>query len=373
MHRALIIAIALSACKEEASAPRPAPPPDEGPRYVVDMHTHISPGEIDRLTSIMDEAGIDWVLNLSGLWPGGPLEKQLAAAAKSGRMLVAMNLPWGAIPIRPDDFPQLASELIREGKKKGVRALKIEKVLGLAVPRPDGNGLLAVDDPYLDPIWATAGEVGLPVVIHTGDPAAFWLPLDEHNERLEELTAHPRWSNYGKPIPSFEQLLDQLTHVITRHPETKFVSVHFGNHAEDPEWVDRMLDAHPNMYVDIAARIPEIGRHDPKKVREIFIKHSDRILFGTDLGVFPKGLMLGSSGETPNTRDEVGPYFAAHWVWLETDRTIPSPTPIQGRWDIHGLALPKAVLDRIYFGNAIELFGPPPAKAKRGPPFFRNL
>jgi hypothetical protein len=371
MHRALIIAIALAACKE--TAPSPAPPKLEHERYVIDTHVHCSPNELANLHSVMDEAGVDWVLNLSGLWPGGPLEKQLKAADESGRELVGMNLPWSAILIRPDDFPQIASDLIREGKKLGARALKIEKALGLAVPRPDGKSLLAVDDPWLDPIWSTAGELGMPVVIHTADPKAFWQPMDETNERIEELRAHPRWSNFQKPVPSFETLLEQLMHVVERHPKTKFVSVHFGNRAEDPEWVGRMLDKYPNLYVDIAARIPEIGRHPAEKIRPLFIEHADRILFGTDLGVFKGGYMLGSSGEEPNTRDEAGPYFEAHYTWLETDKTIPSPTPIQGRWNIHGLSLPREVLDRIYSGNAIKLFGPPPRKAKRGPPYFRKI
>src|SRR5688572_3631914 len=187
MPRVLILLLAL-ACRDEAPQPSSSAPPS---RYVIDTHVHVSPAEIDTLHSIMDESGIDWVLNLSGLWPGGPLEKQLAAAEQSGRIAVAMNLPWGAIRIRPDDFPVIAAELMREGKKLGARALKIEKALGLGVPTPDGSGLLSVDDPWLDPIWKTAAELDMPVVIHTADPKAFWLPMDDSNERIEELRAHP--------------------------------------------------------------------------------------------------------------------------------------------------------------------------------------
>lgn len=375
MNKAIAVAIvaALFACKEKAP---PEPPPNPAPpvRYVVDTHVHVSPTEIDRLHGIMDEAGVDWVLNLSGLWPGGLLERQLAAAEKSGRILVGMTLPWAAVRLRPDDFPEIAEALIRKGHHLGARALKVEKALGLAVPRPDGQGLLAVDDPWLDPIWRTAGELRLPVVIHTGDPKAFWLPLDENNERIEELRAHPKWSNHGEPVPSFDALLAQLMNVVKRHPSTTFVSVHFGNNAEDPSWVGRMLEEHPNLYVDIAARIPEIGRHDAKEVRALFMKHSDRILFGSDLGVSPGDfLMLGSYGEEPNRREEVGPFFEAHWRWLETSATFPSPTPIQGRWNIHGLDLPPEVLEKIYWVNAVRLFGPPPKKASRPKPKFRPL
>lgn len=343
------------------------------PRRLVDAHTHLSPRAADRALEIFDEVGIDWALNLSGLWPGGPLEKNLEVARDSGRWLVATNLPW-RFAQRSLQFPQACARLIETAAFLGARALKIEKALGLAVRHPDGR-LLAVDDPWLDPIWAAAGRVGLPVVIHTADPEAFWLPVDEDNERYAELKAHPGWSNYGRDVPSFEDLLAQLMRVVARHPDTIFVSVHFGNRAEDPAWVGEQLDRYPNLYVDIAARIPEIGRHDAEQVRQVFLRHQDRILFGTDLGVFgDEALMLGSYGDEPNRREEAGPFFAAHRRWLETRDDMPSPTPIQGDWTIHGLGLPEAVLEKVYSKNAVRLFGPPPARAtgwRLRPPYFR--
>jgi predicted TIM-barrel fold metal-dependent hydrolase len=332
------------------------------------MHLHISPSELERTHAIMDEVGIAWGLNLSGMWPGGPggpLEQQMEAAKKSGRLLVACNLPWQAAR-RVPNFPEIAVELLRESKRQGAVALKIEKGLGLRALKPDGT-VLAVDDPWLDPIFAEAGALGLPVVIHTADPKAFWLPSDEKNERIEELTAHPRWSYYGEPVPSFEALLQQLINTVKKNRKTTFVGVHFGNNSEDPFWVERMLDENPNLYVDIAARIVELGRHDPERLRKVFIKHADRILFGTDLGVNEDGfLMLGSFGEEPNKREEVGPFFKAHYRWLETREEQASPTPIQGRWNIKGLGLPKDVLEKIYRRNAERLFGKPPSKSTGG-------
>lgn len=335
------------------------------PMRVVDAHVHISPSEIERTNDLFDDVGIAWAINLSGMWPGGPLETQLAAAKRSGRLVVACNLPWFAAQKRAD-FPQLAVELLNRSKNLGARALKIEKVLGLHAKKPDGS-LLKVDDPWLDPIWAAAGKLGLPIVIHTGDPKAFWLPVNAKNERREELTAHPGWSNYGQKLPSFDALLKAQMNVVKKHPETTFVSVHFGNNSEDPFWVERMLDAYPNLYVDIAARVPELGRHDPDRLRKVFIKHQNRILFGTDLGVGPNDfMMLGSFGEEPNRPEEAVPFFRAYYRWLETRDDQPSPTPIQGRWTIHGLGLAADVLENVYVNNATRLFGPPPApKARR--------
>lgn len=359
----ILVAVALAGCSKGCALTQQNTGAIPHVPKVVDMHMHISPTEVDRLHGIMDEVGIAWGVNLSGMWPGGGLEQQLDAAKRSGRMVVACNLPWHAVH-RVPNFPEIAVELLRESKKLGARALKVEKGLGLRARKADGT-LLAVDDPLLDPIWDEAGALGLPVVIHTGDPKAFWLPIDEKNERLEELTAHPRWSYYGQDVPSFDALLAQLMHAIEKHPKTTFVSVHFGNNSEDPFWVGRMLEAHPNMYVDLAARVPELGRHDAEKLREVFVKYADRIVFGTDLGVNEDGfLMLGSFGTEPNTRSEVGPFFHAYFRWLETRDDQPSPTPIQGRWTIHGIGLPNEVLEKIYVKNAEKLFGPPPTTAK---------
>ena len=335
---------------------------------------HISPSESARALALFDAVGIDWALNLSGGWPGGRMEAQLEVARATGRWVLAANLPWRYAP--HPKFVPIAVSILEEAAALGARALKVEKALGLSA-QDEGGGRLAVDSPRLDPIWAAAGRLGLPVVIHTGDPKAFWEPVTEDNERYAELSVHPGWSNYGIPgLPSFEALLAELEHVVARHPETTFVSVHFGNHAEDPWAVERQLARYPNLYVDLAARIVELGRHDPKRLRGLLERYSSRVLFGTDLGLWPRGgIMLGSTGEEPDTDADGPPYYAAHWRWLETEDTLPSPVPIQGAWSIRGVHLSADALERIYRENAERLFGPPPAAsvaADAYPPFFRN-
>jgi hypothetical protein len=370
MRRSIFIGLfALASCSEITQLFTSNHGPEIRANGIVDTHMHVGPRELDRLHNIMQEQGIRWGLNLSGRWPGGGLKTQLDAAKESGRLLVACNLPWFAAA-RTEKFPTLAAELLLEAHKMGARALKVSKGLGLGVMKYDQT-LLSVDDPWLDPIWKAAGELKMPVVIHTGDPKAFWEPVDAKNERFEELTAHPGWSNHGiKGLPSFEALLTQLGRLVARHPKTTFVSVHFGNNAEDPQWVSDQLKRYPNLFIDIAARLPEFGRHPAKLIRAIFIQHADRILFGSDLGVSPDNfLMLGSFGKEPNMRSEAKPFFDAHWRYFETSqRKMPSPTPIQGDWTIDGINLPKDVLRKVYRENAFKLFGPWPKAEKKGRP-----
>ena len=262
--------------------------------------------------------------------------------------------------LEDEEFPVLAAKLLREAHRMGARALKISKGLGLGAMKYDRT-LLAVDDPWLAPIWKTAGELNMPVVIHTGDPKAFWEPPPKRTKE-RGTCAIPIGRNGIKGLPTFDELLAQLTNTIARYPKTKFVSVHFGNNAENPAWVSKQLSRYPNMYIDIAARLPEFGRHSPKLIREIFIQHADKILFGTDLAVSPGNfLMLGSHGKEPSKREEAKPFFDIHWRYFETkNKNIPSPTPIQGRWTIDGIDLPFAVLRKFYFENAMKLFGPWP-------------
>jgi predicted TIM-barrel fold metal-dependent hydrolase len=36
--------------------------------------------------------------------------------------------------------------------------------------------------PELDPIWAACGRLGVPVLIHAGEPAAFFDPIDYYRD-----------------------------------------------------------------------------------------------------------------------------------------------------------------------------------------------
>jgi hypothetical protein len=197
----------------------------------------------------------------------------------------------------------------------------------------------------------------MPVSIHVADPRAFWLPYDESNERWAELKDHRSWW-FGDPTkyPPREELLAALNRVIERHPKTTFVCVHFANNSEDLAWVDRALDTHPNMLADLAARIPELGRHDPADVRRLFSKHAHRIFFATDFMVYDK-LILGSGGDADQPTDEDAvTFYQKCWRWLETDdRQWAHMTPIQGSWTIDSIGLSPEVLRKIYFDNAHKL------------------
>src|SRR2546422_1278341 len=237
----------------------------------IDLHQHINytTQHLARAIKIMEAVGLGIGVNLSGgtttqSTNGGLSDfernKALADRLYPGRFLHYMNLDYKGWD--QPDFSDRTIKQIEEGHRLGAAGFKEYKRLGLYLR--DGAGkLLKIDDPKLDGVWKRCGELNIPVSIHVADPKAFWLPYDEKNERWKELKDHRNWW-FGdtNKFPAWKDLLEALNRVIARHPKTTFVCVHFANNAEELDWVDNSLSRYANMRADLAARIPDIGRHD---------------------------------------------------------------------------------------------------------------
>jgi len=298
----------------------------------------------EELAVILDESGVETIVDLDG-GQGDDLSFEIDRwqDALPDRVVVFAGLDydgWAADP----DFGESEATRLRDSVARGACGLKVWKLLGLRARDASGR-LVAVDDPRLDPLWVAAAELGIPVVIHIADPIAFFEPLDATNERWEELRENPDWHFWPSRPPSepdapgyppFDELLAAFGRLIGRHPRTTFVGAHVGCAAEDLALVGRLLDDHPNLHVDIAARLGELGRQ-PYSSRAFFLRHADRILFGVDMSPDPD-------------------VYAIHYRFLETlDESFDYGTgsvPEQGRWQIHGIGLPDDVLRKIYRDNA---------------------
>lgn len=347
--------------KVEAPASPPPPRYKQKPIPKIDVHTHIEPGALARTKRLMGPEGTVHVVNLSGGHAGRGLEQALADARTTGYATIFTNPDFRELFRGPGAGARMAVK-IKQAADLGARGVKIHKGLGLGYGL-DETHFVPVDDKGLDPIFDEAGKNKLPVAIHSGDPQAFWQPPGPDNERWDELRAHPGWSFWKHPV-KWEEIFAQYERRVARHPKTIFIGVHFGNAPEEPERVARMLDKYKNLYVDTAARVPEIGRvdarHDAARMRAMFIKYQDRILFGTDagIGLDEADLMLGSTGKDPLTPNDVVRFFDSTWRWFETnERNIPTPTTIQGNWNVDGIGLPDAVLEKVYWKNASKLLG----------------
>src|SRR5438552_4770536 len=311
--------------------------------YVIDVHNHVNDAaRIDehippqRAVEAMDNTNVKTIVILTGMW-GDKLQAVLDEMVKAhpGRFVVFAQYDWSKI-----DDPNFSQEMVAQlddAVTRGARGLKVLKDLGLGVRDKSGK-LITVDDPRLDPVWEECGRLGIPVSIHVTDPEAFFHPIDNTNERYEELIEHPDWSFYGPQFPSKQSILEARDRMFAKHPHTTFVALHVANWPENLDYVSRLLDSLPNVMIEFGAREAELGRQ-PRRAREFFLKYQDRIMFGTDNGM----------------EEEM---YRNHFRWLETaDEYFDYwGYPAQGRWKIYGMELPDSVLEKVYHKNAERIF-----------------
>lgn len=321
------------------------------PRFtVIDAHNHLAEPfgggwdqrPIRELLDIMDAANVQAYVDLDGGWGEDILHRHLDSikAHAPERFYMFGGVDWSKWTEHGDHFGEWAAKQFRAQVARGADGLKIWKPFGLSV-RDQHNQLVAIDDPRLDALWAAAGELKLPMLIHIADPVAFFDPLDNTNERFEELNAHPDWQFPSPPFPPFMKLMNDFKSLVSRHRNTTFIGAHVGCYSENLGWVAQMLDDCPNYVVDISARISELGRQ-PYTSHRFFTEYADRILFGIDAGA------------------ELDAY-RLYYRFLETDDEYfnygLSDIPGQGRWYIYGLNLPDEVLRKVYFDNARRILG----------------
>lgn len=321
----------------------------EKPKFpVVDIHNHSEwqgswqVTDVPQLVDEMDKAGVVARVDLDG-GNGDRLLQHLDTFRTRwpDRFAIFASLEWDKHLIH-DDFGERMARELKRSAEAGAEGLKVWKELGLTLKDNRGQ-LIRIDDERLDPLFETAADAHIPVLIHSADPMAFFTPLDSYNERYEELCENPDWYFYGAEFPTFEDLQAQLANRVGRHPRTTFIGAHVASLAEDLAWVGRFLDACPNMHVDIAARLAELGRQ-PYTAHDFFVKYADRALFGLDswpaeadeYRVYYRFL---------ETRDEYFPY------WTDPDEEAGGA----GRWWIYGIGLPDDVLKKIYYQNAVKI------------------
>jgi predicted TIM-barrel fold metal-dependent hydrolase len=320
------------------------------PRFeVIDAHTHC--GELfagpnfeelfdtEEFVGRYRAMGVSHVVNLDAMY-GAHIDRFLKKVAGFEDFFIN----FGTVEVsRLDepDFEHYVYHTLSEIVEKGCKGIKLWKNISLVLRDRKGRHI-PVDDPRLAPIFRYAGELGLIVLIHIADPVAFFSPVDRFNERVEELVAHPDWSFCAPGLFSFEVLMEQQERLIASNPGTTFIVAHCGSYAENLAAVAAWLDRYPNLYVDLAARLGELGRQ-PYSAREFLTSYSDRILFGTDSFCYTNPTDHPIYYRALETRDEYFDYGCG-------------ALPTQGRWKIYGFQLEDTPLRNIYSQNAKKLF-----------------
>jgi len=324
------------------------------PRYpAIDSHTHfgklfgmiVGSDEYFDLYRTKDAVekiksfGIERVVNLDGCF-GDEYLRMTEKLCEAGDFF----LHFGWVDIERFEEPSFEKEIyktVRQHHENGIKGLKLWKIIGLSIQESSGK-YLRPDDPRLKCIWESAAEFKLPVLFHISDPVAFFQANDEKNEYADTLIDFPEWSFSDPALYSFDELMEMQQHVLEENPKTTFIIPHVGSYAENLKRVGQWLDRYPNMYIDIAERLSELGRQ-PYTARKFFSDYSDRILFGTD--------MLPTDIERYpiyyrflETYEEYFPYRTQNGIFL-------------GNWNIYGIGLDDFALKNIYRDNALKILG----------------
>jgi predicted TIM-barrel fold metal-dependent hydrolase len=303
---------------------------------VIDFHGHprdlvTSAEGLASLEGSLDSLNID-VMVAADNYSGERLQRAMAAIDASpmkGRVRLLAGIDFRNVG--PGWAERAVRQLEADVAAGAVGVGEVSKGLGLSIRKADGTRL-RIDDPDLDPLWAACARLGIPVFIHTADPAQFFEAIDYENERWLELALFPNRRYPAEQYPSFEQLIGERDNLFRRNPRTTFVTAHMGWQANDLGRLGKLMAELPNVYTEVGAVLYDIGRQ-PRAARDFFIKYQDRILFGKD-----------------SFQPEEYPYY---WRVFETrDDYFDYYRDYHAFWKLYGIDLPDAVLRKVYADNA---------------------
>ena len=315
----------------------PATQVDKARFPVIDVHAHSSmngiktPADVAAWVRTMDETGVATsVVFTDAIGPDFDRQVELFKPYP-GRFIIFCSLD--SRNIDAPDYPQRAVAELERCYRLGARGVGelIDKGWGMEGAVDADKKLpqarrMHPDDPRLDAFWDKCAELRLPVNIHVADHPSCWQPLGPEQERTPDFQT---FNMVGKDVPSYQNLLAARDRMLAKHRRTTYIACHLGNQGNDLASLAKVLDANPNLYVDISARDYEIGRQ-PRFAAKFLTRYKDRVLFGTDMG-----------------REKS--MYQGWWRLLETEDEF-----LPGRiwWRQYGLGLPAPVLELLYRGNA---------------------
>ena len=314
----------------------------------VDVHSHhwdMPVKDLSKIVKEMDSLNMGYMINLSGpgfgVFSGKQklmdinLTKSLQNVKENYPKRFGVFLNLDLTKIDDVDFKENNIKYIKDAVSQGAIGLKIYKNLGLNL-RDSRNIRVPVDDDRLSHIWETCAKFNIPVLIHSGEPKAFFDPVNKYNERWLHAREKPNSFRPSDKYPSFDQVMYEQYQLFKKHPRTTFINAHFGWYGNDLAKLSEQLAELPNVYVEFGAVINELGRQ-PNTARRFFEDYQDRILFGKDI----------------YKMDEYYIYFQV----LETDdEYIEYYRKRHGLWRLYGMNLSDEILKKVYFENALNIF-----------------
>ena len=166
--------------------------------------------------------------------------------------------------------------------------------------------------------------------LHNADPNG---PFDNRQEWMK----NPVY--YWEQIRAFEN-------IVAKYPNLTIIAAHGAwLTCQDAQfdYLRYMLSTYPNLYVDIGATFEYMYLSNRDNIRDFYIEYQDRLLYGTDTG------RVADSSIERHAES-----YATSFALLETDQMVSGG--LAARTPAKGLDLPREVLEKIYYKNAVKLY-----------------
>ncbi len=284
------------------------------------------------------------------------VNQQLEAAVKSeenhpGKVFYGATFYFDTVSWGTDVWSRNAIAHLEKNIIPGAITVKLWKNIGMT-ERDRSGKFIMIDDPELKPVIDFIISKNLPITGHLGEPKNCWLPLDMMTVSGDSsyFAQNPQYHMFLHPeYPSYEQQIDARDHLLKLHPDLKFIGCHLGSLEWNVDELAKRLDMYPNMAVDMAARICHLqyqSAKDRKRVRDFIIKYQDRLLYGTDLSD-------NDNSDGTELTSWIHDTWFDDWKYFTSDEMMVSD---KFRGSFEGLKLPREVIRKIYYDNAISWY-----------------
>jgi predicted TIM-barrel fold metal-dependent hydrolase len=342
-------AIVLSAPASAAGEPAPA----FTEILKIDTHSHVFE-DIPELNALMRSVNVR-TINVCNNGTDGYLETMHAIALQQYRRHPDLYPFESTFDLLRRDEPTYVQEVIAHLDRtfaQGAIGVKIWKEIGIDIKDRNGRYILP-DDPLFDPIYAHIAKRGKVLHAHLAEPIDAWLPLDPNSNHYHYYSTNPEWHLYGKPeYPSHAAIIAARDNIMRKHPSLVVLGAHLGSLEHDLEGIAERLEKYPNFHIEVSARTRNLTRHPSEKVRALFLKHPDRILYGIDAGWKPYRLPAPpSEAQRQGYINRLRLQYRADY-----DYYAGSGETTYNNRRVEALNLPRSVLEKFYHRNAMRLY-----------------
>lgn len=320
----------------------------------IDAHIHLN-SDRNELLELANSYNFD-LLSINTEVPEFPSidqQKQLVLDKqdefKNGKLHFATTI--STEDIFEDNWSSKAIDKIKKDIAEGACGVKFWKNIGMSIKK-SGGSFLMLDDTKFSPVFDFLEQQQIPVFGHQGEPKNCWLPVDEMTvaSDREYFKNHPQYHMYKHDeYPDYWEHITARDAILESHPDLQFVGLHLASLEWSLEEISKRLDKYPNFAVDLAERISHLYYHavrNRNKVINFIHKYRNRIIYGTDIIDDP-------DADPKEVITDLKSRWQSHWEFFSTEKTLTSP---QIKHSFRGLNLPKDILKKIYFSNAVQWY-----------------